>query len=85
MSPLGTQEEIADVFVIPELPSVLRHYSWVGAATVPPVSLVRPLRRPNMPELPEVEFAATRLRHAVAGRVIASLEALHPSQQKHLP
>lgn len=38
-----------------------------------------------MPELPEVEFAATRLRHAVAGRVIARLEALHPSQQKHLP
>ena len=38
-----------------------------------------------MPELPEVEFAATRLRHAVAGRVIARLEALHPSQQKSLP
>lgn len=38
-----------------------------------------------MPELPEVEFAAKRLRHAVAGRVIARLEALHPSQQKYLP
>ena len=38
-----------------------------------------------MPELPEVEFAATRLRQAVAGRVIDRLEALHPSQQKHLP
>ena len=38
-----------------------------------------------MPELPEVEFAATRLRTAVAGRVIARLEAMHPSQQRHLP
>lgn len=38
-----------------------------------------------MPELPEVEFAASRLRSAVTGRVIARLEALHPSQQKHLP
>lgn len=38
-----------------------------------------------MPELPEVEFAAARLRNAVAGRVIARLEPLHPSQQKYLP
>ncbi len=38
-----------------------------------------------MPELPEVEFAAKRLRDAVAGRVIASLEPLHRSQQRHLP
>ena len=43
------------------------------------------LRPRRMPELPEVEFAATRLRTAVAGRVIARLEALHPSQQRHLP
>ena len=38
-----------------------------------------------MPEWPEVEFAAKRLRSAVAGRVIARLDALHPSQQRHLP
>ncbi|WP_396221240.1 bifunctional DNA-formamidopyrimidine glycosylase/DNA-(apurinic or apyrimidinic site) lyase [Gemmatimonas sp.] len=38
-----------------------------------------------MPELPEVEFAAKRLRSAVAGRVIARLDAMHPSQQRHLP
>lgn len=38
-----------------------------------------------MPELPEVEFAAQRLRNAVVGRVIARLAPLHPSQQKHLP
>ena len=38
-----------------------------------------------MPELPEVEFAAKRLREAVVGHVIASLEPLHPSQHKHLP
>jgi len=38
-----------------------------------------------MPELPEVEFAAKRLRDAVAGRVIARLEPLHRSQQKYLP
>ncbi len=38
-----------------------------------------------MPELPEVEFAAARLREAVLGRVIARLEPLHPSQRKHLP
>ena len=38
-----------------------------------------------MPELPEVEFAAKRLREAVVGGVIASLEPLHPSQKKHLP
>ncbi len=38
-----------------------------------------------MPELPEVEFAAQRLRHAAAGRVIARLQPLHPSQGKHLP
>lgn len=44
-----------------------------------------PLHSFRMPELPEVEFAAKRLREAVAGRVIASLEPLHPAQQKQLP
>ena len=37
-----------------------------------------------MPELPEVEFAATRLRDAVTGRVIARIEVLHPSPRRHL-
>ncbi len=32
-----------------------------------------------MPELPEVEFAAGRLRKALAGRTIASAAALHPA------
>ena len=38
-----------------------------------------------MPELPEVEFAAKRLRSAVAGCVIARLEVLHNSQRRYLP
>jgi formamidopyrimidine-DNA glycosylase len=38
-----------------------------------------------MPELPEVEFAATRLREAVVGRVIARIDVLHPSPRRHLP
>lgn len=38
-----------------------------------------------MPELPEVEFAAGRLRDAVLGHTIAQAEALHPSQRRHLP
>lgn len=38
-----------------------------------------------MPELPEVEFAASRLREAVAGHTIVRAEALHPSQRRYLP
>ena len=38
-----------------------------------------------MPELPEVEYAAGRLREAVLGHTVASAEALHPSQQRHFP
>ncbi|MBY0490000.1 MAG: bifunctional DNA-formamidopyrimidine glycosylase/DNA-(apurinic or apyrimidinic site) lyase [Gemmatimonadaceae bacterium] len=38
-----------------------------------------------MPELPEVEFAAGRLRQAVLGHTIDRAEALHPSQRRHLP
>ena len=38
-----------------------------------------------MPELPEVEFAATRLREAVIGRRIAAAETLHRSLQRSLP
>lgn len=38
-----------------------------------------------MPELPEVEFAAARLREAVIGRRIAAAEALHRSLQRSLP
>lgn len=72
------------MFVIHEHPSALGHYSCDGAATVPPTATpCLPTRR--MPELPEVEFAVTRLRDAVAGRVIASLEPFHPAQQAHLP
>lgn len=37
-----------------------------------------------MPELPEVEYAAGRLRAAVLGHTIARAEALHPSQRRHL-
>jgi formamidopyrimidine-DNA glycosylase len=37
-----------------------------------------------MPELPEVEFAAKRLRRALKGRTITSLRALHPSQKRSL-
>jgi formamidopyrimidine-DNA glycosylase len=38
-----------------------------------------------MPELPEVEHAAQRLRAAVLGHTIARAEALHPSQRRHFP
>jgi formamidopyrimidine-DNA glycosylase len=38
-----------------------------------------------MPELPEVEFAAGRLREAVLGHTIARAEALHRSQQRGFP
>lgn len=38
-----------------------------------------------MPELPEVEFAAARLREAATGRRIATAAALHPSLQRSLP
>jgi formamidopyrimidine-DNA glycosylase len=38
-----------------------------------------------MPELPEVEFAAQRLREAVLGHTLARAEALHASQAKHFP
>lgn len=38
-----------------------------------------------MPELPEVEHAAQRLRAAVLGHTIARAEALHPSQKRHFP
>lgn len=38
-----------------------------------------------MPELPEVEHAAQRLREAVSGHTIALAAALHASQRKHLP
>ncbi|GAB1342395.1 bifunctional DNA-formamidopyrimidine glycosylase/DNA-(apurinic or apyrimidinic site) lyase [Gemmatimonas sp.] len=38
-----------------------------------------------MPELPEVEYAASRLREAVLGHTVASAVALHPSQRRHFP
>ncbi len=38
-----------------------------------------------MPELPEVEHAAQRLRTAVLGHTIARAEALHPSHRRHFP
>lgn len=38
-----------------------------------------------MPELPEVEHAAQRLRAAVLGHTIARAEAFHPSQRRHFP
>jgi formamidopyrimidine-DNA glycosylase len=38
-----------------------------------------------MPELPEVEFAAQRLREAVLGHTLVRAEALHPSQRRHFP
>jgi len=38
-----------------------------------------------MPELPEVEFAAGRLREALVGRRIAAAAAFHPSLQRCLP
>ena len=38
-----------------------------------------------MPELPEVDEAAGRLRRWLVGRTIVSLAAHHPSQQRQLP
>lgn len=38
-----------------------------------------------MPELPEVEEAAQRLRLAAVGHTVIALRALHPSQRKQLP
>lgn len=38
-----------------------------------------------MPELPEVEEAAARLRRAIIGRTIVALAAHHPSQRRQLP
>lgn len=37
-----------------------------------------------MPELPEVEEAAGRLRRALVGRTLATVTAHHPSQRRHL-
>lgn len=38
-----------------------------------------------MPELPEVDEAATRLRAAIEGKTLRRLEAHHPSQRRQLP
>lgn len=38
-----------------------------------------------MPELPEVEYAATVARRIAAGRTITSVKVLHPSQRRSLP
>ncbi len=38
-----------------------------------------------MPELPEVDEAAQRLRAAVQGRIVVRLEGRHPSQRRQLP
>lgn len=38
-----------------------------------------------MPELPEVEYAAGRLREAVLGHTITHAQALHPSQRRQFP
>lgn len=38
-----------------------------------------------MPELPEVEYAARIARAACAGKTIATVRTLHPSQQRALP
>jgi formamidopyrimidine-DNA glycosylase len=38
-----------------------------------------------MPELPEVEFAANRLRNAAVGRTIATATTFHPSAGRSLP
>ncbi|MCC6243948.1 MAG: bifunctional DNA-formamidopyrimidine glycosylase/DNA-(apurinic or apyrimidinic site) lyase [Gemmatimonadaceae bacterium] len=38
-----------------------------------------------MPELPEVEFAANRLRNAAVGRTIATAKTFHPSAGRSLP
>lgn len=37
-----------------------------------------------MPELPEVEFAARRLRRALRGRTLVALRTLHPAQKRAL-
>ena len=38
-----------------------------------------------MPELPEVEYAATIARRIAGGRTITSVRVLHPSQRRSLP
>jgi len=38
-----------------------------------------------VPELPEVEFAARRLRAAVLGHTLAAVDVFHPSASRHLP
>ncbi len=38
-----------------------------------------------MPELPEVEAAAVRLRSVIVGRTLLTLAAHHPSQRRQLP
>ena len=38
-----------------------------------------------MPELPEVEYAARRLRAAIEGKTIARVKALHPALRRRLP
>ena len=38
-----------------------------------------------MPELPEVEAAAVRLRSVILGRTLLTLAAHHPSQRRQLP
>lgn len=37
-----------------------------------------------MPELPEVEYAASRLREAALGRTVASVKVLHPALRRSL-
>lgn len=38
-----------------------------------------------MPELPEVEYAASIVRRAAVGRTITRVDVLHPSQRRSLP
>lgn len=40
---------------------------------------------PEMPELPEVEFAAERLRGAVQGKVLVEVVPLHPALKRRFP
>jgi formamidopyrimidine-DNA glycosylase len=53
----------------------------------PPVLSITPIDPGPcpMPELPEVEHAAGRLREAVLGHTIARAAALHPSQLRRFP
>lgn len=54
---------------------------------LPAVHLTRFTLRPiqAVPELPEVEFAARRLRAAVLGHTLAAVDVFHPSAARHLP